>query len=861
MTEKFRLESITIEGFKGFTSSQKIDLNGKPTFIFGPNGWGKSSILEAISWCMWGLDRENESEIRNKDFHRGDSRVEISLVRNKEIWKVTRKLRTGSGKSDAKIVSPQGEEKKLTDIFPQLRKLGGIGANVLFSQQGTTHRSVGDLNKFKDVIDAYLGLDRLEKLRILLNDEVTDLKDDHYEKLIKRVWGEFEKSINSKIEIVENKLQDISLNSPWQGAAPPTESQTKRKAVALYKDAGNFFQIPLEDSVPEISVEEILNKIRNILESPHTVGKLDETLKQKKSVKSSLEDMKGKYENILSAIENTKNKCASSDTELCNLLSTETEEGFKKNKESLNKESDNLGLELETACLDHKKAEENRIIRKHAIEIDIQKLNSHLERLSSLETEISRLEKEIEALTVGVSKKELITQLEALKNQVGKLGEYSVLISTTNEYCSKYEYTICPICESDSDFLPKLSIKINAIPQEISSVLKEINSLEERIQNIDGTRSKLIIRKNEKSELDRLIPEYPDQALMRFETEKQGLIQKEEVARIKMEQLSKEIPEKRKNIQNEISSIALILEKVANLRANIQNYRTQLKSSNAEKERIENDFKTKLILSIDKRIELRDFEDAISNIGSEILNLERELTDKTSGMNIYKSRTREIKVEAEYHRLLKLKANLSELKFSEDWQEIEQLISEYLALLDSIEEISKALGNAYTQAFNKHLTAINQKVCEVYKILTAQPSYPDARVSQISSDSETSEIVMEVGISDRDIWRKPTEVLNEQARNAVVLVPYFAFSELGMLQHDLDFLLIDDPSRSFDYKHLKSLMSLLESVSDHAQVVLATHENEKFEEPVRDLFGSKSKILEVEGFEPKSGPKIREVPI
>src|SRR3990167_6223795 len=133
MTEKFRLKSIVIEGFKGFTSPQEIKLNGTSSFIFGPNGWGKSSILEAVSWCMFGLDRENESEIRNRDYYSSDCRVEITLVRSKEEWKVIRKLRPDSGKSDVKIVSPQDEEKKLTDIFPQLRKLGGTSANVLFA--------------------------------------------------------------------------------------------------------------------------------------------------------------------------------------------------------------------------------------------------------------------------------------------------------------------------------------------------------------------------------------------------------------------------------------------------------------------------------------------------------------------------------------------------------------------------------------------------------------------------------------------------------------------------------------------------------------------------------------------------------
>jgi DNA repair exonuclease SbcCD ATPase subunit len=280
-----------------------------------------------------------------------------------------------------------------------------------------------------------------------------------------------------------------------------------------------------------------------------------------------------------------------------------------------------------------------------------------------------------------------------------------------------------------------------------------------------------------------------------------------------------------------------------------------------EKRKIEEWVRKALSLSVDTEIDLEKLEDAIHNIGSEILNLEREFHDKTSGLNTYKSRLKDLRREVEYHRLLKRSADLSEFKDSEDWKQVEELIEEFLTLLVSAQEITHALVDAYAQAFNEYLTAINQKVCEVYKTLTAQRSYPDAKVSQISSDSGSIEIIMEVGVSERDIWRRPMEVLNEQARNAVVLVPYFAFSELGMLQHDLDFLLIDDPSRSFDVEHLDSLMRLLKSVSDHAQVILATHEREKFEEPVKELYGLNANILEVVGFKPESGPQIKEVSI
>jgi len=860
MTEKFRLKSIIIEGFKGFTSPQEIKLNGKSTFIFGPNGWGKSSILEAVSWCMFGLDRENESEIRNRDYYSGDCRVEITLLRGKEEWKVTRRLRPDSGKSDVKVISPQGEEKGLTEVFPQQTKLGGKGANVIFAQQGTTHRFVGDLNKFKDVIDAYLGLDRLEKLRKLLLEEMADRKENHYEKQIKREWSEFEKNIDNEIQDVENKLNEISSLPPWIGTSPPTESETKTKLETLYTDVSNFLQVSIKGSISTLPMKEILDKISGLIDSPVSVGGLKETITQKKNTKSSLEEIKSKYESLLSEIQQTKDKKSALETELKKLLSSNNNEKLEEKIKKLEEEDKNLRRELENAVLEYKRAEENRITKLPEIESNIKNLNTNLERLKALNSEISSNEQQLNSLTHDATLAQLEERCNELKNQLGKCDEFLILITTTDQYCSKHGCTQCPLCDSNSNFLSNLRRKKNAVPQQIKDIRNELNSLNDCIQRIREIIRTLTSLKREKETLSRLIPEHPEEELKELENKNQALIQQEEIARNKKEQLSKEVPEKRTKIQNEISSIRESIEKITSLRNQIQICDNQLKSLDDKKRKIEEDVKRALGLPMDTEIDLKKLEDAIYNIGSEILNLEREFHDKTSGLNTYNSRLKDLRREVEYHHLLKYSADLSEFKDSEEWK-VEKLIKEYLTLLESIQEISNALIDAYKQEFNKHLSAINQKVYEVYKTLTDQRSYPDARVSQISSDSGSIEIRMEVGISERNIWRNPMEVLNEQAQNAVVLVPYFAFSELGMLQHDLDFLLIDDPSRSFDIEHIDSLMRLLKSVSAHAQVILATHEREKFEERVKELFGPNANILEVVGFKPESGPQIKEVPI
>lgn len=54
---RYRIDSLAIEGFKAFGVPQEIPLAGRYCFLFGANARGKSSIVEAIRWCLFGSRR------------------------------------------------------------------------------------------------------------------------------------------------------------------------------------------------------------------------------------------------------------------------------------------------------------------------------------------------------------------------------------------------------------------------------------------------------------------------------------------------------------------------------------------------------------------------------------------------------------------------------------------------------------------------------------------------------------------------------------------------------------------------------------------------------------------------------------
>jgi wobble nucleotide-excising tRNase len=105
----------------------------------------------------------------------------------------------------------------------------------------------------------------------------------------------------------------------------------------------------------------------------------------------------------------------------------------------------------------------------------------------------------------------------------------------------------------------------------------------------------------------------------------------------------------------------------------------------------------------------------------------------------------------------------------------------------------------------------------------------------------------------------PSNVLNGQAARALQLIPYFVFSDYWHDVMELDLLLVDDPSESFDTSHLDHLMSVLQSVASHTQLVVASHETDRMRPLIDKYFPVEERcIVSVEDFDPLKGPTLEQ---
>ena len=48
----FKLDGLSVSGFKSFVDPVRLDFAGNMTGIVGPNGCGKSNVCDAVCWVL-----------------------------------------------------------------------------------------------------------------------------------------------------------------------------------------------------------------------------------------------------------------------------------------------------------------------------------------------------------------------------------------------------------------------------------------------------------------------------------------------------------------------------------------------------------------------------------------------------------------------------------------------------------------------------------------------------------------------------------------------------------------------------------------------------------------------------------------
>lgn len=437
--------------------------------ISGSNGAGKSSLLDAITWCVWGWSRAGDSADQLVRLGSNDMFVEFSFELDGHVFTVKRRRALKGGGSTA--LELWSNSHNLTEgtikatqqkIIDTLHLTFETFTNSSFLRQGHADEftTKGPTDR-KRILADILGLAHYDELEEKAKEKVKEAENSL--KLLEYQLLEIEAELSQKETSQEKKAQaekKISLvEAQISSLEKELKSLTDQKAALV---ATSEQQNRLKQTLNELQTEldsvlkqgkERAEKIKSLESELLELPTFDEKLQELKILEKEKEDysvmsqkkleLQNKLTTVKSALalknqekENLEKKITEAESQIGDLANESAKCptcGQEIGKDSKHKVIDDLRLkikDLEQEAQEIKMTEEESQINKLQTEIDSLKLDDHkyqetLQKLKELSALQEKREKLIAAEATLESEKKVVLELRSLfsskKSQIEKL--------------------------------------------------------------------------------------------------------------------------------------------------------------------------------------------------------------------------------------------------------------------------------------------------------------------------------------------------------------------------------------------------------------------------------------------------------
>ena len=194
MRSEFRLKSLTVEAFRGFSDSAAFDLDASTIIFSGPNGTGKTSVFDAFQWVMLGSikrleglrARKNVEHVVNSYRPGGRASVALGIVVDGRDVTVQRKGNYSestleiAGADTTLLFGDEAEEWLGRSLIPHEPKALAMALATCGLLQQDVMRSVLEAKASDRYahISAVLGLSGLEGFERALQDSAKEAADN-----------------------------------------------------------------------------------------------------------------------------------------------------------------------------------------------------------------------------------------------------------------------------------------------------------------------------------------------------------------------------------------------------------------------------------------------------------------------------------------------------------------------------------------------------------------------------------------------------------------------------------------------------------------------------------------------------------
>ena len=786
-----RLNSIKLSGFKSFVDPTTVTFPSSMSCIVGPNGCGKSNVIDAVRWVL------GESSAKNL---RSDSMSDVVF----------------NGSSSRKPVS-----KASVELFFD-NKDGRIGGEFSSYNEISVRRSIeldGQSNYYlngtscrkRDVTDVFLG---------------TGLGPRSYA-IIEQ--GMISQLVSAKPDEMRGYIEEVAGISRYLERKKETESRIKRTRENLSR---------LEDLREEIS--RLLHKLQRQAKAAEKYSQLrkDENKAKQfllaskwldiskivKAKEKEVKDQELKVEEINSA-KNT------SDSEVIELRAQQIE---------LQSEMDKVQQEFYSFGADISRVEQELALKKERVREIEEKLNTNSMQIDSRKEELQALNKSKEHVKSNIDS--IDSELQKIKE--GKGDELNL------EESEKIESSWLAFITQSKLIISKLERNIGSLVESLNkkSSLGTIKELESEVLEL---KSEIELLKEEPTKLTKLTQDFLSNSSEDAKQQRINLIDKtnkfadlqakfasltseDKHANTKLKELESEnltLVNESQQLKNPISEIQTNLEELLSQRLIVENKllesRKAIEECNESIHKIEREKIEKEQLAISLREALENFrlEKQASTIEGD--NLVGQIKDLDGDLNSLLNELDESKssedlasdLESIENKISRLGAiNLAAMEeFEQEEKRKELLDSQHQELMDALETLQNAINKIDKETrttFKDTFDKLNLSLANSFPKLFGGGH---AEFVMLGDDL----LSCGVGISARPPGKKNASVSQlsggEKALTAIATV--FAFFELN----PAPFCMLDEVDAPLDDLNTMRFIDLVEDMSQRVQFVYISH--------------------------------------
>lgn len=838
------LKQVTVQNFRNFYGKNIFDFSKKITIFLGDNGNGKSSIFDAIQWCLTGeIERYDISDAKIKDIiinnNVDNSECYVEVMFSNDT--VVKRQVQSEGNISVCFKTPDGEtiyghQKVIEKILETLKiyEKDIVDNKQIFKipflmQDEILNFIVNDSqNERYNALSSLLGLNQITSLKQNL-ETVTKIISDKLASINNKNIEIKESISNYSSEIKNINIEKIDENLDYKDFVNRlSELETEKKSLTSYLERYNETVYQLKSLFDLKNANEIPN-INKILENLELLERTYESLTEEKIRTSYSLDLKLKDLEIAEDVQNRVN----SNKKIKKLIN--------EINESLSESDISSNFIDETQVIKTINALQNKLL---IYNFTLENLNSYSHFIKKQNTLNIEKDTILESIKVYQERNEkLYTAHKKLQNQfqMGNSDDLEKLIELINEsyhYIEKHEeyQNSCPICNQPIEnpeyyFENRLSMlirkskttsdKLTNIIDQRNKVINEINDNNLFIQKSSKSRNiledkiKLLANKISEIEFNHLYKkEYFSKSYETLQLEKSHLEKK-----VSENEEFIDLINKRNNllssIEKDVNIPTLEFNYIDNLNRTINDLKIKIEDlSNKENKLVidRNKYKQEISIikeynkikgeiigkyQIEKGNSIKIFLNLYSQkVDEEIIKLNNELKDfdKISKYRQYKT---------EVVRLSAILTNNNSLKIL------------YESKLNKLNEEIMQINDKYS--FQKLLNGKNSVIQQYFNYLNPNVSVYRELEFVVSDENNT----LDINVKFDNKSGRAVNVLSS-GQLSVLAISIFISRNIANTSQIFDFIAIDDPIQNMDDINQFSMVDVLSQLDK--QLIFSTHD-------------------------------------